>query len=169
LAEKFGVAPLLEQQVTRAAFAGAVAEHDVLHFQGHAQYARDEPLNARLTLADGDLTAREVFALPGLRAELVTLAACESAVSEIATGDEPLGLIPAFLYAGAGAILATLWRVHQSSTAQAMRLFYEPLVGPDTSLDKAQALREAVLSVRRTSGFESPYHWAPFILYGDWH
>lgn len=169
LAEKFGVAPLLEQQVTRAAFAGAVAERDVLHFQGHAQYASDEPLNSRLTLADGELTARDVFALPGLRAELVTLAACESAVSVIATGDEPLGLIPAFLYAGAGAILATLWRVHQSSTAQVMRLFYEPLVGPDASLDKAQALREAVLNVRRTPGFETPYHWAPFILYGDWH
>lgn len=169
LAEKFGVEPLLEGQVTRAAFAGAVAERDVLHFQGHAQYARDEPLNSRLTLADGDLTARDVFALPGLRAELVTLAACESAVSEIATGDEPLGLIPAFLYAGAGAILATLWRVHQSSTARAMALFYEPLVGPATTLDKAQALREAVLNVRRTKGFESPYHWAPFILYGDWH
>lgn len=169
LAEKFGVAPLLEGQVTRAAFAGAVAERDVIHFQGHALYARDEPLNSHLILADGKLTARDVFALPSLRAELVTLAACESAVSEIATGDELLGLIPAFLYAGAGAILATLWRVHKSSTAQAMKLFYEPLVGQGTNLDKAQALRQAVLNVRRTPGFESPYHWAPFILYGDWH
>jgi len=169
LALKFGVTPLLEQEVTRGAFAGAIAERDLIHFQGHAQYDRDEPLNSRLILADGELTARDVFALPGLQAELVTLAACESAISEIATGDEPLGLIPAFLYAGAGAILATLWQVHQTSTAQMMKHFYEHLAGAETNIDKAQALREAVLNVRRTPKFKSPYHWAPFVLYGDWH
>jgi len=169
LALRFDSAPLLEREVTRAAFAGAIAERDIIHFQGHAEYARDEALNSRLILADGKLTARDVFALPGLQAELVTLAACESAVSEIATGDEPLGLIPAFLYAGAGAVLATLWKVHQTSTAQLMKRFYEPLARADANIDKAQALRDAVLDVRRTRKFESPYHWAPFVLHGDWH
>jgi CHAT domain-containing protein len=169
LAQKFNSVPLLEQEVTRAAFAGAIAERDIIHFQGHAEYARDEPLNSRLILADGQLTARDVFALPGLQAELVTLAACESAISEIAAGDEPLGLIPAFLYAGAGAVLATLWKVHQTSTAQLMKRFYEPLARADTKINKAQALREAVLELRRTRNFESPYHWAPFVLHGDWH
>jgi CHAT domain-containing protein/tetratricopeptide (TPR) repeat protein len=169
LSLNFGVTPLLEGEVTRATFAGAIAERDIIHFQGHAEYDRDAPLNSRLMMADGRLTASDIFALPGLQAELVTLAACESAVSEITTGDEPLGLIPAFLYAGAGAILATLWRVNQTSTAQLMKRFYEPLAGEGTTIDKAQALRESVMNIRRTPGFESPYHWAPFVLYGDWH
>ena len=121
-----------------------------------------------MALADGNLTAREIFGLSKLSAELVTLAACESAASVIAVGDEPLGLIPAFLYAGANSVLATLWRVHQTSAALTMRIFYEQLTDRDTLLDKALSLRKAMLTVRSTPGFEAPYHWAPFVLHGSW-
>jgi CHAT domain-containing protein len=155
--------------VTRAAFAEAVAERDLVHFQGHAVHDRDEPLDSHLIFADARLNAHEVFDLPGLSAELVTLAACESAASVIAAGDEPLGLIPAFLYAGAGAVLATLWRVNSASAAHAMRLFYDALAGEGEMPDKARALRAAALAVRDVPRFSSPYHWAPFALYGDWH
>ena len=106
--------------------------------------------------------------LPDLRAELVTLAACESAANVIATGDEPLGLIPAFLYAGANSVLATLWKVSQTSAAQTMQIFYDTLTDSKKIVDKAQALRRAMLTVRDMPGFDSPYHWAPFVLHGDW-
>jgi CHAT domain-containing protein len=36
-------------------------------------------------------------------------------------------------------------------------------------VDKAEALRAAMLTVRGTPGFETPYHWAPYVLHGDWH
>lgn len=169
LASRFGTVALTGAAVTRAAFAGAVAERDLVHFQGHAVHDPSEPLDSHLIFADARLSAREVFGLPGLGAELVTLAACESAASVVATGDEPLGLIPAFLYAGAGAVLATLWRVHRTSAARAMRLFYDALAGGGETLDKVRALRTAALAVRAEPGFESPYHWAPFVLHGDWH
>jgi CHAT domain-containing protein len=121
-----------------------------------------------LILADGNITAREVFDLPDLQADLVTLAACESAANVMAAGDEPLGLIPAFLYAGASSVLATLWKVSQTSAAQLMHIFYDSLANSNQFVDKAQALRQAMLAVRDTPGFESPYHWAPFVLHGDW-
>lgn len=169
LAQRFGTTALTQHAVTRSAFAAAVAERDIVHFQGHAIHDRAEPLDSRLLLADGALTAREMFDLRELRAELVTLAACESAANVVATGDEPLGLIPALLYAGARSVLATLWRVHRASAAQTMRHFYEVVAGASRTTDKAQALREAALAVRATAGFESPYHWAPFVLHGDWY
>jgi len=167
LARRFGTRALINGAVTRTAFAEAVAQRDFIHFQGHAKHDHEDPLNSHLVLADGVLTAREVFGLRDLSAELVTLAACESAANVIATGDEPLGLIPAFLYAGANAVLATLWRVHSVSAAQAMRHFYAALAGADKTIDKAQAIREAMLAVR--AAYDVPYHWAPFVLHGDWH
>ncbi|MBW4652446.1 MAG: CHAT domain-containing protein [Kaiparowitsia implicata GSE-PSE-MK54-09C] len=65
----------------------------------------------------GVLTAREVFALLELQVDLVALAACESAANVIATGDEALGLIPAFLYTGTNSVLATLWEMQQKADA----------------------------------------------------
>jgi CHAT domain-containing protein len=156
------------RDVTFKTFSEAIAGRDLIHFQGHAVHVPGKPLDSFLALADGNLTAREIFGLSQLSAELVTLAACESAASVIAVGDEPLGLIPAFLYAGANSVLATLWRVHQTSAALTMRIFYEQLTDRDTLLDKALSLRKAMLTVRSTSGFDAPYHWAPFVLHGSW-
>ena len=156
------------KDVTRETFSEAISGNDLIHFQGHAVHVPSEPLDSFLAFADGNLTAREIFGLSRLLAELVTLAACESAASVIAVGDEPLGLIPAFLYAGTNSVLATLWRVHQTSAALTMRLFYEQLTDRNTLLDKALSLRKAMLTVRSTPGFDTPYHWAPFVLHGSW-
>ena len=168
LEQLFKTEPLIKAAVTRKAFREALSGSDFVHFQGHAAHSPSDPLDSYLALADGNLTAREVFGLPDLRAELVTLAACESAANVIATGDEPLGLIPAFLYAGANSVLATLWKVSQTSAAQTMQIFYDTLTDSKKIVDKAQALRRAMLTVRDMPGFDSPYHWAPFVLHGDW-
>jgi CHAT domain-containing protein len=170
LAQQLGGTALVRQEVTREAFTGAVTGHDVVHFQGHARHDTKDPLASYLQLADGRLTARDVFGIRGMQAELVTLAACESAANVIATGDEPLGLIPSFLYAGSNAVVATLWRVHAGATAHQMGEFYGALMrGTDMAVDKAEALRQAMLSVRAQRGWDAPYYWAPFVLYGDWH
>ncbi|HRJ53058.1 MAG TPA: CHAT domain-containing protein [Candidatus Thiothrix moscowensis] len=168
LGQMFGTTALFHDDVTCDAFKKTVAGCDLIHFQGHAEQNACEPLDSLLVFADGSLTAREIFALPDLGAGLVTLAACQSAVNVIAAGNEPLGLIPAFLYAGANSVLATLWKVAQTSAAQTMQHFYDMLTDSNTTIDKAQALRLAMLKVRDTPGFESPYHWAPFVLNGDW-
>lgn len=159
---------LIGNQVTREAFVQAVSTCDLIHFQGHAVHEPAEPLDSFLSLADCKFTARDIFDLPKLKAEFVTLAACESATSSIAPGDEPLGLIPAFLYAGGNSVLATLWKVQETSAALTMRLFYDMLANPNKPVDKASALRSAMLAVRATPGFESPYYWAPFVLQGNW-
>jgi CHAT domain-containing protein len=167
LASKFNVAPMKNHDVTRAALGDVVSRCDLVHFQGHAMHDTKEPLNSYLQMADGTFTAAEAFTLPNFRAKLIVLAACESATNKMEVGDEPLGLIPALLYAGAGAVLATLWRVNAESAAETMRCFYDVMTSGGT-IDKAFALRTALLSLAKTRSFATPYHWAPFALYGDW-
>ena len=168
VASWFGTEAIRGEAVRREAFLDSVATRDLVHFQGHAKHDRSDPLASELVFADGSLTAREVFDIPRMHAELLTLAACESAANVIATGDEPLGLIPALLYAGANTVVATLWRVHQESAALTMRGFYAELMRTDANISKVDALRKAMLAVRETDGFETEYHWAPFVLNGDW-
>ncbi len=169
LAAELGVTPLVGTQVTRAAFARAATQEDLVHFQGHAVHDRQDPLASYLQLADGRLTARDLFGIAEIRPALVTLAACESAARVIATGDEPLGLIPALLYSGASAVIATLWRVHGSATAEVMAALYGALLQVEQPADRAHALRAAALAVRAQPERAAPYYWAPFVLYGNWH
>lgn len=167
LAQQFNTSAQLKEQVTKSAFLKAIQQVDLLHFQGHALHDPVDPLNSHLVLADATLSAREIFEKVQLQATLVSLAACETATSHIDAGDEPLGLIPAFLQAGAGAILATLWKVHEGAAALCIQIFFNKLMASNGST-KVQALREAILEVRQTKGFESPYFWAAFTLHGSW-
>lgn len=168
LAGEFGVTALTGGQVTCAAFRRATREADLIHFQGHAVHQPDDPLGSYLRLADGDVSARDLFAISDFRPRVVTLAACESAASVIRTGDEPLGLIPALLFAGAGAVVATLWRVQARATAEVMAAFYAGLRDGAGPAGRAEALRAAMLAQRGRPGQAAPYYWAPFVLYGDW-
>lgn len=168
LAHKYKTEPYLTGAITRASFIAMLSSNDLVHFQGHAEHIPHDPLNSHLILADGQLTAREIFGISNIRTEHVILAACESAVNVLKTGDEPLGLIPAFLVAGTRTVLATLWKVHQSSTVQVMRGYHDTLFQGNSTLNKAEALRQSVLALRQNPNYSAPYHWAPFILYGDW-
>lgn len=168
LARQFAIQPLRGSAVTRDAFRQRIQGCDLIHYQGHARFDPSDPLDSQLMLADGPLSAREIFAVSGLTAPLVTLAACESAVSEVTVGDEPLGLIPAFLQAGARAVLATQWRTNARSSARLIEHLHAAIRRQDDQVDLSKALQEAILTTRDTPNCHTPYHWAPFILYGGW-
>ncbi len=58
-------------------------------------------------------------------------------------------------------MLLTLWDVHDQSTADFMKLFYEALAA---GLDKARAVQVAMEAIRRER--PHPFYWAPFVLVG---
>ena len=168
LGVRFDVTPALREAVTREAVTLALSRPGLFHFQGHARYLAEDPLGSYLELANEErLTVRELLERPRLQLELVALAACESAVNEVAVGDEPTGLVPAFLYAGAKSALATLWTVPAAATALAMDRFYAALGEAHTT--KADALQQALLAVRRVPGYEAPYYWAGLVLSGNFN
>jgi CHAT domain-containing protein len=136
----------------------------VLHIAAHGRYDRKEPLKSALLLApdgrnDGDLEMVEVFSLR-MNPRLVVLSACESGIGSLEGGDEVQGLNRAFLYAGAGGVLASLWSVSDESTFLLMEQFYEALA----ESPPVEALRTAQLRVMEA--FPEPFHWGAFYLTG---
>ena len=135
---------------------------DVLHLACHAQFRSDNPRFSALYLHDGALTVERVESLR-LRAGLVVLSACESGVADEGRGNEMVGLVRAFLLAGASRVMGTLWPVDDEVTANFMAAFYTALVGGQTP---SLALQTAQTQLRQQH--PSPYFWAPYTLYGGW-
>ena len=95
--------------------------------------------------------------------ELLILSACQTA-----TGDKQaaLGLAGVAVRSGARSTLATLWSIQDNSTAQLMIEFYRAIKKPGTT--KAEALRQAQLSLLRSPKYQHPYYWSAFVLVGNW-
>lgn len=132
----------------------------VVHIATHGLFRQDNPMFSSIRLGTSEL---RLFDLYGLRLspELVTLSGCGTGLSAVVGGDELVGLVRGWLYAGAQAVLATLWDVNDRSTAEFMALFYRNL---RTSPDKAVAIQQAMSELKEQ--FPHPYHWAPFVLTG---
>ncbi len=153
---------LLDGQATLAALRERAPTADVLHLACHGQFRPDSPLFSSLKLGDGWLTARDAYTLD-LRAGLVTLSACETGVSAVAPGDELIGLVRGFFYAGAPTLLLSLWTVDDEATAELMTDFYTDLRAGSRP---AAALRAAQL--RQMRARPHPFFWSPFVLTGRW-
>ncbi|NIP82879.1 MAG: CHAT domain-containing protein [Gemmatimonadetes bacterium] len=118
--------------------------------------------------ADGRLEVHEVFGLE-LAADLVVLSACETGLGtgsrrEVPPGDDWVGLVRAFLFAGAESVVASLWPVEDEVTARLMQEFYKNLGdGPSKARALAHAQRAFIYDEKRSS----PFYWAAFGLTGD--
>jgi len=158
------------KQATPSAYLGsAPQEFAYLHFVTHGTASLTRPLESAVILSrEGDtykLYARDIVQHP-LKAELVTISACNAAGTRAYAGEGLVGLSWAFLRAGAHNVIASLWEVSDaSSTGQLMDKLYQ---GLDQSEDPAVALRNAKLFILHANAgtvFRKPFYWAPFQLY----
>jgi CHAT domain-containing protein len=155
-----GARVLVGAQATREALRSAAGAADVVHLACHGQFRADSPMFSALELADGALALHEAPQL-GLRAQLVTLSACETGLSRIAPGNEAIGLVRGFLMSGVRTVVASSWAVDDAATATLMGGFYRRLVGGEAC---AEALAGAQREVAR--GGAHPFHWAAFAPHG---
>jgi CHAT domain-containing protein len=153
---------LLDDQATRAALYAYAPTADVLHLACHGEFRPDNPLFSSLRLADGWLTARDAYDLD-LRCGLIVLSACETGMTDIAPGDELIGLTRGFFAAGAPSMLVSLWNVDDDSTARLMIDFYKRLRAGDRP---AAALRHAQCAALKQ--YAHSFLWSPFVLFGRW-
>jgi tetratricopeptide (TPR) repeat protein len=159
-----GAEVLQEAAATRAALAERAGRHRIIHLAAHGEARLDNPAFAHLRLADGQLTTVDVFNLD-LAGALVVLSACETGRSVVAGGDELIGLSRGFLFAGATALVQSLWRVEDRDTARLMAGFYAAL---RAGAAPAAALRAAQTGLLAERGAAShPYCWAAFQVVGD--
>jgi CHAT domain-containing protein len=112
---------------------------------------------------DGGEVLRRGFltteAIPRTKADLVVLSACNT-FSDIPF--DKAGLIDGWLNAGAISMVVTLWSIPDAPTQKLMVRFYQDL---QRGLGKAQALRDAMLSVRSDVG-DDIRQWSAFELVG---
>ena len=153
---------LIDAQASLPALRREAPAADVLHLACHAQFRGDNPRFSALHLHDGALTveAAEALALPACT---VVLSACDTGTAEIARGDEQVGLVRAFMVAGAARVLASQWPVDDAVTAQFMAVFHAALAAGQAPAAALQAAQE-----RSRADHPHPAHWAAFALHGGW-
>jgi CHAT domain-containing protein len=132
-----------------------------VHVATHGFFRRDNPMFSSIRLGDGPLSVYDLYQFR-LSAELVALSGCGTGLSVVVGGDEQLGLVRGLLYAGAHAVLLTLWDAYDGSTAAFMTAFYGQVTSGKT---KARAAQDAMRMVRESHAH--PFYWAPFVLIGN--
>ncbi len=161
----------VEDEATIARVKENTSHARILHFASHGEFRTENPLFSGILLADGWLTALDIFNLR-LEASLVTLSACETGQHRIGGGDELLGLTRSFLYAGASSLLLSYWQIPDAIAYDFIHDFYQQLAAGKR---KATALRQAQLALLNrgreeqtsTQHYQHPFIWASFFLMGS--
>jgi CHAT domain-containing protein len=161
---------LIGGAASETAFRAAARGKAILHLATYGILNKHNPLFSFIELAgsgpdDGRLEVHEVFGL-ALQARLVVLSACQTglgagALEDVPAGDDWVGLVHAFLAAGAHEVLATLWPVEDRTTARLMGALYQ---GIARGTDDAAALTAAQRIVLRNPETADPFYWAGFVL-----
>jgi CHAT domain-containing protein/tetratricopeptide (TPR) repeat protein len=156
------------------ATSGDLERYGIVHFATHGLINSRHPGLSGIVLSlvdregrpqDGFLRLHEIYNLR-LRADLVVLSACQTALGKEVKGEGLVGLTRGFMYAGAPRVVASLWKIDDQATAALMRQFYEGMLA--RGLTAAAALRAAQLAMWKDKRWAAPHHWAAFTLQGEW-
>ncbi len=158
---------LIGSDASQEMFEKVAPNYDIIHFATHGSFNSLVPWNSHLELYDDALTVDEIGKL-SLDAYLVTLSACETALSsglvaDIPNGDEWVGLNQAFLAAGTPTVMASLWPIDDRVSSTFMTQFYKGL----GSEGKAAALSDVQRSFALHAETRHPFYWAAFSIIGD--
>ncbi|HSM17676.1 MAG TPA: CHAT domain-containing protein [Gemmatimonadales bacterium] len=174
-AEDARISRYVGSRATERTVRTALTGSGLVHVATHGILNAQNPMFSRLELArtnggdpadDGRLEVHELLNLP-IHAQLVFLSGCETGVgaahsTTFRQGEDFATLSQAFLHAGAGSVIATLWPVEDAGAAAFAEQFYRNLTGTSPALALARAQR-AMLAHER---YGSPYYWATYQLAG---
>lgn len=193
---------LLDDDFTKQALTEALSrKRPLVHIASHFNFSPGDETGSFLLLGDGDrLTLHEMKEHGQMfdGVELLTLSACKTAAQQAdSAGREVDGFAELAQRLGADAVLASLWAVRDSSTAELMIDFYHKrerlgwskaealrsaqramIRGAQTSTDEAETgVRDVELYGAGTVApdqstpalkYAHPHYWAPFVLFGNW-
>jgi tetratricopeptide (TPR) repeat protein len=156
-----------------------LADYRVVYFATHGLVAGDveglgEPSlaltlpNEPSELDDGLLTASEVAQLK-LNADWVVLSACNTAAGENPGAEALSGLVRAFFYAGARALLVSHWRIDSKAATRLATSTFD-IMKSNQTIGRAEAVRRAMLAYlddRSDIWNAYPGLWGSFSLVGE--
>lgn len=161
------------RHATEAALRTGLGRAGVVHYAGHAVFDDERPERSYLLLAPsagdpdgGTLDAQEIAGLNLGQLSVVVLSACQTVRTGPGRAGGFSGLAGAFLAAGAGGAVGSLWDVSDVRTRPLMVAFHEAYrrggSGP-------AALRSAQLHLLQSTdeALRSPATWAAFRYVGS--
>ncbi|CCG99413.1 TPR repeat-containing protein [Fibrella aestuarina BUZ 2] len=161
---------LLGAAATRTAFLENYASKRLIHLATHAITDDREPLRSRVAFFPDQpahlLSTEAIYNLNLQQTSLVVLSACETGAGKLQQGEGVLSLARAFNYAGARAVLTTLWNAHDEASAFLLTRFQQHL---DKGAATDEALWQAKLDFLKSDlapRYDHPYFWANFVLIG---
>lgn len=157
---------LADASATRARLRTLAPEQDLIYLATHGLFRADMPAFSYLELADGRLEAFEISELD-LTADLVVLSACETAAGRL-TGNELMGLVRAFLHAGARSVLATHWPVDDQAMRALMAVFIQRLEAGARTAHALGAAQRVLCEGKSDLGALAahPFFWGGAVLVG---
>jgi len=152
---------LLEDAATERNLQRHFSSCNLLHLATHSGFRVDNPFFSWVRLADAHLTVADFYVITLPAHPLIVLSACETGLTG-RRGGGLIGLSQALLAAGASALIVSLWKVDDASTAELMEAFYR---GYSAGLTASAALRNAQLCI--FAKYPHPFYWASFALVGQ--
>jgi CHAT domain-containing protein/Tfp pilus assembly protein PilF len=150
----------------------------ILHLATHGILNDVSPMYSHVLLSqapgkseeDGLLEAWEMMNLD-LNADLVVLAACETARGRAGAGEGVIGMSWALFVAGCPRTVVSQWKVEASSTTALMVEFHKKFKprysGSQLAVSTAEAMRQAALKVMKKPEYVHPFYWGGFVVVGD--
>lgn len=157
-----------------SAMNAALGQARILHFATHGIINDEHPELSGIVLSlvdqqgderSGFLRLNDIYKL-NLAADLVVLSACRSGLGKQLNGEGFVGLTRGFMSAGSRSVIASLWKVDDEATAELMGHFYDAMLRQ--GLPPAAALRKAKQTMQSDPNWHHPYHWAGFVLHGEY-
>ncbi len=154
-----------KEAATSSNFLQANKNTQIIHFFGHGKADENQPSNARLLFSDKSVYVHEIYDLD-IDADLVVLAACETAKGKQQKAEGVLSLARAFQYANARSLIVNLWNGYADILPEILQLFYTQMA---SGIATDQALHNAKLSYLKNAPpqFKHPHYWAGFIYTGE--
>ncbi|KAJ7364412.1 CHAT domain-containing protein [Mycena albidolilacea] len=137
-----------------------------VHLACHGTQDLTEPTKSHLLLYGGNLELETILRMPLSKAEVVFLAACQTAMGDSKLVNESFHLGGGFIAAGFQGAIGTLWSMNDQDGPLVAKHFYSHLFSngrqPQAG-DAAEALHLAVKELRKNASYE---RWIPFIHMG---
>jgi CHAT domain-containing protein len=138
-----------------------ISQAQVFHFAGHA--STSSTIGTLLVGNPDFSSALNLSALRGGQTQLIVLSACSTFSGTDEHLDDDGNVVRSLLAAHVSTVVASRWNVDSSSTALLMKSLYSNLLAQHTT---AWSLSQAMRTVRRTPGYEHPYYWGAFSVFG---
>lgn len=158
-------------QATEERIKSELSRAKIVHFASPAILDDTSPMSSFIGLSsatseqDGFLQAREIMNLNST-ADLVIASTAQHSAGF--SGDAEIGFSWSWFVAGARATLVNRWQVESPALSTLLTGFYSSIKPAHrNSVSKARALRQSLLTLRRSTDHQHPYYWASFAMIGD--